>query len=191
MRRLTMLILGSVVALAGTGCGSSGSDNADPAYYSGQSTAPSGATDSEARQQDNLHLTIGDEADMTGKDPGRGLQITAFEVTPTKLLSPTKVPAGSQVIAVQFAVVNSGTSVYNNSPAAGATLIDGSGHSYAPVAGPVKLQSGDAFKTPLKLAPQGRTTGYVAFAVPTGVTIKKVRFGIDGGSGDTAMWRVV
>lgn len=189
MRRLTMLFLGSVVALAGTGCGSGAQSEG---FASESAVKDAGqVSGADPRAQANLHLTLGDAADMAGSEPGRGLQITAFEVIPTKLAGGAKPPAGSQIIGVQFLVLNTGTSPYNNTPASGATVIDAKGHSYKPIAGQVRLRSGSSFKTPLRLAPQGRTTGYVAFAVPTGATITKVRFGIDNGKGDTAMWRVV
>lgn len=193
MRRLTMLFLGSVVAAAGTGCGFS---DKDPDYYSSGTSAEQrtgqDVTDNvtRARAENNLRLTLGDEADLTGNEPGRGLQITAFEVTPIKLIG-HKVPAGSRVIGVQFLVSNTGTTTYNNTPASGAIVYDGRGRSYPPVEGPLKLKTGQAFKTPLHLAPQDQVTGYVAFIVPEHVKIKTVRFGIDQGKGAAAMWRVV
>lgn len=193
MRRLTMLFLGSVVAVAGTGCGFS---DKDPSYYaSGTSAEQRSGQDvtdnvTRARAETNLRLTLGDEADLTGDEPGRALQITAFEVTPIKVIG-HKVPAGSRVIGVQFLVSNTGTTTYNNTPASGALIYDGRGRAYQPIDGPLRVKSGEAFKTPLRLAPRDQATGYVGFVVPEHVAIKSVRFGIDQGKGAAAMWRVV
>lgn len=193
MRRLAMLILGGAVAAAGVGCGSDSS--IDYGFYSNNHDENPAmekkviTVDSTERIEQNQQLGLSGEGTIKGKAPGILLSVVVHDVFETSFTDGTVTPPGSRVMAVEVQIVNAGSRVLNDSPAAGTTIIDSSGKKYRSAPGPVEVDGGEVFPNPFGLQPRDQRTALVPFVVPAEVNIEQVGFQIDKG-GESGLWRV-
>ncbi|MEU0316044.1 hypothetical protein [Nocardioides sp. NPDC006273] len=193
MRRLAMLVLGGAVAAAGVGCGSDSS--IDYGFYSnnhGENPAMEKkviTVDSTERIEENQQLGLTAEGTIKGKAPGILLRVIVQDVFETSFTDGTTAPAGMRVMAVEVQIANEGPRVFDDSPAAGTTVIDAAGKKYKSLPGTASVDGGEVFPKPFGLQPQDQRTALVPFVVPEGVNIKEVEFQVDKG-GETGLWRV-
>ncbi|MBB3087283.1 hypothetical protein FHS12_000206 [Nocardioides albus] len=190
---MAMLILGGAVAAAGVGCGSDSSiDYGVHTNDHGENPAMEKkviTVDSTERIEQNQQLGLTAEGTIKGKAPGILLRVIVQDVFETSFTDGTKAPPGMRVMAVEVQIVNAGSRVFNDSPAAGTTVVDAAGKKYTSLPGAVAVDGGEVFPNPFGLQPRDQRTALVPFVVPVGVNIKQVGFRVDKG-GESGLWRV-
>ncbi len=179
MKRTTVALLLLVLGLV-AGCGAS-NVNTQP-----DKSAAKGGSDSSSAK-------VGQPITIKGSADGSQLQVTVIKVVKTRPTDQfSKVDKGQGLIAVQFKMVNTGTTAYNDAPSNGAVVVDARGQQYDGDAGILfqKVSAGVLLPTLVKLAPNNKALGYLVFQVPLKAHIRQIQFAMDSGFGDTAQWNV-
>lgn len=96
----------------------------------------------------------------------------------------TKVPDGMRLVAVQFEFANAGSSVYDDSPTNGMTLVDALGQMWGSTYSDVT--AGPGFEGGLTIPPADSRLGWVVFEIPADVQTVKVQVVLDSGFADQA-----
>jgi hypothetical protein len=143
--------------------------------------APLGTTDTK----------VGDTLRLTGLDSGE-----ALDVTVTKVVEPAhpkdsylKPSAGDHLVAVQFRLKNTGTTVYDDSPSNGATVIDKNGQRFSDSFN--DSTAGPSFPGSITISPGKEALGFITFEVPKASRVITVQFAMDSGfSDDVGEWQV-
>ncbi len=143
--------------------------------------APLGTTDTK----------VGDTLQLTGLDSGE-----ALDVTVTKVVEPAhpkdsylKPSAGDHLVAVQFRLKNTGTTVYDDSPSNGATVIDKNGQRFSDSFN--DSTAGPSFPGSITISPGKAALGFITFEVPNTSRVVTVQFAMDSGfSDDVGEWQV-
>lgn len=138
--------------------------------------------------------TSGETVSLTGTGPGERLDVTL-----TRVADPAGPAPGDadRLVSVQLRLENTGTAVYEDSPAASTHLLDSEGHRFtgltastgeAGAAGAADAP-GEAFPDTVTLDPGSAATGFVAFRLPQDAGLAAVQFALDGGlANDVAQW---
>ncbi|MGF1428357.1 DUF4352 domain-containing protein [Kitasatospora sp. LaBMicrA B282] len=203
-RRSTSVALlagGTLLALATTACGpdngssvttkpkaAAGATSA-AASTSGVGTPGSPAAGSNSSKPSST-AKVGDTIGLKGMDKGASDDVTVVKVTDNVQSTDgyLKPADGKRWIAVQFRLKNTGTAAYSDAPENGAKVVDDQGQSYGAEA-VTDTTAGQAFATPVNLAPGDSALGVVTFEVPATAKIVKAQFGLDSGFADqTGQW---
>ena len=134
---------------------------------------------------------VGDTIDLTGMDDGERIAATVVRVVdPARPASDFDEPeAGTRVVGVRLKLVNTGSTVYSDSPVDGSVLVDKAGQSFT--AELASISAGASFPGSVKISPGSTRLGYVVFAVPNSSTVDSFQFTLDSGFADqTAEWSV-
>ncbi|MGW2546336.1 DUF4352 domain-containing protein [Kitasatospora sp. NPDC001574] len=124
-------------------------------------------------------------------EEGENLDVTVVKVVdPAGAKETFQSPkAGTKLVAVQFRLHNTGTTVYKDSPTNGARLIDTEGQQFNSTLG--ETSAGPGFPGSVTLSPGDTALGYITFAVPATSTIAKVQFTMNSGFGPTTgQWTI-
>ncbi len=137
----------------------------------------------------------GETISLSGNGPGQRLDVTLTQVVdpasptgpgptgPGHDSDPDPHPVGpDRLVAVRFRLENTGTAVYQDSPAPAAHLLDTAGQRFAGL--DVPKTAGPSFPATVTLDPGGTTEGFVTFRLPEDADPAAVQFALDGGRAD-------
>ncbi|MFB6823806.1 hypothetical protein ACFCXA_19685 [Streptomyces virginiae] len=124
----------------------------------------------------------GETISLTGNDPGERLDVTL-----TRVVDPAdpagQDPTGSdRFVATRFRLENTGTAVYEDSPAPAAHLLDTNGRRFTGDDAPTT--AGPALPETVTLDPGGTAEGFVTFRLPRDADPAAVQFALDAGRAD-------
>ncbi|MDX3540411.1 hypothetical protein PV721_40160 [Streptomyces sp. MB09-01] len=151
----------------------------------------------------------GETISLAGNEPGQRLDVTLTQVVdpaspadpgpspepapvprpqPDPELAPPSPPSGSdRLVAVRFQLENTGATVYRDSPAAAAHLLDNTGQRFTGLN--VPTTAGASFPDTVTLDPGGATEGFVTFRLPEDAGLAAVQFALNGGlADDVGQW---
>ncbi|MFI1283731.1 hypothetical protein ACH4U5_23815 [Streptomyces sp. NPDC020858] len=145
----------------------------------------------------------GETISLAGNEPGQRLDVTLTQVVdPASATTPEPTapesdpesksdpanPAGpDRLVAVRFRLTNTGTAVYQDSPAPAAHLLDTAGQRFAGL--DVPTTAGASFPITVTLGPGGTTEGFVTFRLPEDAAPAAVQFALNGGlADDVGQW---
>jgi hypothetical protein len=176
MRPITAVTSAALAALALVACGSNSS-----------TTGSAGGPDIGK----TLTLTYPGYGDGQGKED---IAVTVVKVVPSASSSEQgfSPESGDIWVAVEIQVKNLASVPYTDTPNDCMTAIDAAGQSVAPE-DDAPTTVGQQFPDKLALTKGETSTGVVTFQVPTGDTIKTVKFvpgGTDGDGTDVGKWTV-
>jgi hypothetical protein len=134
---------------------------------------------------------VGSPITVTGLDGGSEVTVVVKKIVdPTDSTNEFSAPApGSRYVAVQFEITNTGTVLYDDFPALGATVKDAQGRQFD-FAFTEGVTAGARMPDSVKLLPGKKTLGYIVFEVPDASKVASVKFGMEAGLGDTGEWQV-
>lgn len=135
---------------------------------------------------------IGDSITLTGQQTGEKLTVTLKQwTTSVKASNDFETPdSGKTWVAAQFAIKNSGTAAYSDSPDNCTQVADASGQHFQPTI-VTDITNGPTMTSDLKLAPGDTTLGWIVYEVSTGTKVSTVQFTPDSGMGDsTGQWTI-
>ncbi|MDD9380680.1 hypothetical protein M8Z33_29305 [Streptomyces sp. ZAF1911] len=138
----------------------------------------------------------GETVSLTGTAPGARLDVTLVRVTDPAGPAPDD---ADRLVSVQLHLENTGTAVYEDSPAAATHLMDSEGHRFTGASLPTETgaagatgatgATGPGFPEIVILDPGSTATGLVAFRLPRDAGLAAVQFALDGGlANDVAQW---
>ncbi|WP_407835623.1 hypothetical protein ACE1OC_02795 [Streptomyces sp. DSM 116496] len=135
----------------------------------------------------------GETVSLTGTAPGARLDATLVRVADPAGPAPD---GADRLVSVQLRLENTGTAVYEDSPAAATHLLDSEGHRFTglspseePGVADVAGAGGAAFPETVTLDPGATATGLVVFRLPRDAGLAAVQFALDGGlANDVAQW---
>ncbi|MFE4257575.1 hypothetical protein [Streptomyces sp. NPDC056883] len=135
----------------------------------------------------------GETVSLTGSAPGARLDVTLLRVADPAGPAPDD---ADRLVSVRLRLENTGTAVYEDSPAAATHLLDSEGHRFTglnlseePGVAGVAGAAGAAFPEAVVLGPGSTATGLVAFRLPRDAGLAAVQFALDGGlADDVAQW---
>ncbi|MCX4782301.1 hypothetical protein [Streptomyces sp. NBC_01264] len=138
----------------------------------------------------------GETVSLTGSDPGERLDVTL-----TGVADPAgPAPGGAdRLVSVELRLENTGTAVYEDSPAAATHLLDSEGRRFTGLSASAEAgaagapdaadAAGAVFPDTVTLDPGSTATGSVAFRVPGDAGLAAVQFALDGGlANDVGQW---
>ncbi|MFI5859858.1 hypothetical protein [Streptomyces sp. NPDC051546] len=138
--------------------------------------------------------TSGETVSLTGSGPGERLDVTLTRVSDPADPAGPALGGADRLVSVELRLKNTGTAVYEDSPAAAAHLLDSGGHRFAGLdasteAGAHHAHGAAAFPGTLTLDPGSAAAGSVVFRLPKGAGLAAVQFALEGGLGDdVAQW---
>ncbi|MCM1965181.1 hypothetical protein [Streptomyces sp. G1] len=135
----------------------------------------------------------GETVSLTGTAPGARLDATLVHVADPAGPAPDD---ADRLVSVQLRLENTGTAVYEDSPAAATHLLDSEGHRFTglgpstdPGAAGLAGVAGAVFPETVTLDPGSGATGLVVFRLPRDAGLAAVQFALDGGlANDVAQW---
>ncbi|MDH2424731.1 DUF4352 domain-containing protein [Sphaerisporangium sp. TRM90804] len=133
---------------------------------------------------------LGDTITVAGSDAGSKVAVKLNKVIKRAVPADefTKPDNGSRFFAIEFALQNLGTVVYDDSPSNGTAIIDTEGQQYTPTIADV--QGGVEYSS-VTVSPGDKRRGLVVFEVPQGAQIQTVQLALDSGfANQTAEWRI-
>ncbi|AWZ09227.1 hypothetical protein DRB89_37380 [Streptomyces sp. ICC4] len=134
----------------------------------------------------------GETIPLTGDQPGERLDVTLTQVDDPSGVGPTPDPdpnEADRLVSVRLRLENTGTAVYEDSPAPAAHLLDSEGRRFTGFNASTGAGAGDAFPDTLTLSPGGAATGSVTFRLPKDAEPAAVQFALDGGlADDVGQW---
>ncbi|MFD9515965.1 hypothetical protein [Streptomyces sp. NPDC059979] len=148
----------------------------------------------------------GETISLAGDEPGQRLDVTLTQVVdPASAITPEPTapdpdpesrsdpdgpadPAGpDRLVAVRFRLTNTGTAVYQDSPAPASHLLDTAGQRFAGL--DVPTTAGASFPVTVTLDPGGTAEGFVTFRLPEDAAPAAVQFALNGGlADDVGQW---
>ncbi|MER7968084.1 DUF4352 domain-containing protein [Streptomyces sp. NPDC096080] len=134
---------------------------------------------------------VGDTLTLHGSDDGSQLDVTLKRWTDRAVSADeySGPESGHRWVAAQFELLNTGKSVYADSPSNGATVLDKDGQRFDPAYG--DITAGPSMTTSAKVPPGGKALGWIVFEVPTGVKVSDVQFTMDSGFADeSGQWKI-
>ncbi|MFD9476510.1 hypothetical protein [Streptomyces nojiriensis] len=129
----------------------------------------------------------GETISLTGNGPGRRLDVTLTQVVdPASPAGPE--PTGTdRLVATRFRLENTGTAVYQDSPAPAAHLLDTAGQRFTGDDTPTT--AGPVFPETVTLDPGGTAEGFITFRLPADAEPAAVQFALDTGlADDVGQW---
>ncbi|WP_051832557.1 hypothetical protein [Streptomyces katrae] len=139
----------------------------------------------------------GETIPLSGSEPGQHLDVTLTRVV-DPAADPGPAPADSasgsgsgsgsdRLVAVQFRLENTGTAVYQDSPAKCSHLLDSDGQRFT--GSHATTAAGPAFPETVSLSPGGSALGFVTFRLPNHAALAAVQFALNSGlSDDVGHW---
>ncbi|WP_406048258.1 DUF4352 domain-containing protein [Streptomyces virginiae] len=124
----------------------------------------------------------GETISLAGNEPGERLDVTL-----TRVVDPAD-PAGQEptgnerLVATRFRLENTGTAVYQDSPAPAAHLLDTNGRRFT--GDDVPTTAGPYFPETVTLDPGGTAEGFITFRLPRDADPAAVQFALDAGLAD-------
>jgi hypothetical protein len=134
---------------------------------------------------------VGDTIELAGMDQGEQIAATVERVVdPARPATEFDHPdSGQRLVAVQLKLVNTGSTVYSDSPDNGAILVDRSGESFNSDLS--STSAGASFPGSVNISPGSKRLGFVVFEVPKSSAIDTFQFTLDSGFADqTGEWSV-
>ncbi|MEU9255608.1 hypothetical protein AB0D66_27640 [Streptomyces sp. NPDC048270] len=132
----------------------------------------------------------GETVSLAGSEPGQRLDVTLVQVVDPASPADAQGPApdaSTRLLAVRFRLENTGTTVYKDSPAPAAHLLDTAGKRFSGLNSPTT--AGDSFPDTVTLSPGGSAEGFVTFRLPQDATAAAVQFALNGGlADDVGQW---
>ncbi|MEV7520181.1 hypothetical protein [Streptomyces sp. NPDC091371] len=133
----------------------------------------------------------GETIPLAGQEPGERLDVTLTQVVdPASPAGPAEAAAtkvDDRLVAVRFRLENTGTAVYQDSPAASAHLLDTAGQRFAGLN--TATTAGASFPDTVTLDPGGTAEGFVTFELPRDAGLAAVQFALNGGlADDVGQW---
>ncbi|MET9319195.1 hypothetical protein ABZX75_03200 [Streptomyces sp. NPDC003038] len=126
----------------------------------------------------------GETISLSGIEPGERLDVTLVRVVDPTGPAPDD---SDRLVAVQFHLENTGTAVYEDSPAASAHLLDSEGQRFGGLN--VATAAGPGFPDTVFLKPDGTALGFVTFRLPQDADPAAVQFALNGGlADDVGQW---
>ncbi|QTI49900.1 DUF4352 domain-containing protein [Streptomyces nojiriensis] len=129
----------------------------------------------------------GETISLAGNGPGQRLDVTLTQVVdPARPTDPE--PTGSdRLVATRFRLENTGTAVYQDSPAPAAHLLDTAGQRFT--GDDVPTTAGPAFPGTVTLDPGGTAEGFITFRIPADAEPAAVQFALNTGlADDVGQW---
>lgn len=96
--------------------------------------------------------------------------------------------AGNMFYAVQYRLVNTGSSAYSDSPSNGAVVVDAKGQQFQSDFNDTK--AGPSFPGAVTIIPGGNALGWITFQVPVGTVVTAAQFGLQSGFGSAGQWSI-
>ncbi|MFF4445121.1 hypothetical protein [Streptomyces sp. NPDC001502] len=132
----------------------------------------------------------GETISLTGNGPGLRLDVTLTQVVdPASPAGPEPAePTGTdRLVATRFRLENTGTAVYQDSPAPAAHLLDTAGQRFT--GDDVPTTAGPVFHESVTLDPGGTAEGFITFRIPADAEPAAVQFALDTGlADDVGQW---
>ncbi|MFI5762494.1 hypothetical protein ACIA8F_16315 [Streptomyces sp. NPDC051563] len=135
--------------------------------------------------------TSGETVSLTGSGPGERLNVTLTRVSDPVDPAGPALGGADRLVSVELRLKNTGTAVYEDSPAAATHLLDSGGHRFAGLDASTEAgaHGAAAFPGTLTLDPGSAAAGSVVFRLPKGAGLAAVQFALEGGLGDdVAQW---
>ncbi|MFI7357082.1 hypothetical protein ACIBTP_24485 [Streptomyces avidinii] len=133
----------------------------------------------------------GETISLAGNLPGERLDVTLTQVVdPAAPAGSTDTggPAGpDRLVATRLRLENTGTAVYQDSPAPATHLLDTAGQRFTGLDLPTA--AGPAFPAAVTLGPGATAEGFVTFRIPADAEPAAVQFALNGGlADDVGQW---
>ncbi|WKD30805.1 hypothetical protein [Streptomyces xanthophaeus] len=129
----------------------------------------------------------GETISLTGNGPGLRLDVTLTQVVDPASPAGPESTGTDRLVATRFRLENTGTAVYQDSPAPAAHLLDTAGQRFT--GDDVPTTAGPAFPETVTLDPGGTAEGFVAFRIPADAEPAAVQFALDTGlADDVGQW---
>lgn len=189
-----VISLGLTVSACGGGGGGSTVVKSAPDKATKPAATPSSkptATPTKATPTKPAPATVGQSITLHGMDDGTQLAVTMVKwVDPAKGADEYTVPdSGKRFVAVQVSIVNTGKSVYDDSPTNGLQIADDKSQRFDSDFN--EVSAGPAMASEIKLAPGDKAVGYVNFQVPKTSKVTRIQFTADSGfANETGEWTV-
>ncbi|MFD5410257.1 DUF4352 domain-containing protein [Streptomyces nojiriensis] len=129
----------------------------------------------------------GETISLAGNGPGQRLDVTLTRVVdPAGPVGPE--PTGSdRLVATRFRLENTGSAVYQDSPAPAAHLLDTAGQRFT--GDDLPTTAGPAFPGTVTLDPGGTAEGFITFRIPADAEPAAVQFALNTGlADDVGQW---
>lgn len=169
MRRTTTVFALAVVTLGLGACGAGTVSEVNQAAKTTQTTATPSTTTPVAH--------VGATLDLSGLNETVTLTAIADPATPGQYVNPD---TGKRFVGATFVIKNTGSAAWQGNANANTTLVGSDGQTYTasffPLSDCTNFSHGD-----YQLGGGESTTGCVAFQVPSGVAVTKVKFAPGGG----------
>ncbi|MEU4210926.1 DUF4352 domain-containing protein [Streptomyces sp. NPDC026206] len=191
-RQLTTAAIAIAIAATATACNSDGVDaKPDSSASAAQSRAPKDPAPAPDKGGDRGgDLTVGGTANLKAKNGAQVAVTLKNWADPAKSDNKYMQPsAGKRWVAAQFEIVNTGRTVYDDSPANGVKVVDDQGQAFTHSMG--STTAGPNMPASVKLKAGEKALGYVVVSVPENTKPKAVTFTPDSGfAKETGQWTV-
>ncbi|MEU2455042.1 hypothetical protein ABZ605_33755 [Streptomyces sp. NPDC012765] len=130
----------------------------------------------------------GETISLAGSEPGARLDVTLTQVVdPATPAGPEGPTDPDRLVATRFRLENTGTAVYQDSPAPATHLLDADGRRFTGIDLPTT--AGPAFPAAVTLDPGATAEGFVTFRIPADAEPAAVQFALDAGlADDVGQW---
>jgi hypothetical protein len=187
--RTTTAALAAIAALTLTACGPGSDVTTQPDKKAPAAEAPT--TEATTEAPDKQTAAVGDSLTLKGNNDGEQLSVTLKKwADPAKSSDEFMQPQqGKRWVAAQFELVNTGTAVYDDSPANGAQVADADGQRFTTTF--ADITAGPSMASAVKLPKGEKALGWIVFEVPKASKIASVQFTMNSGfSNQTGQWTV-
>ncbi|MGZ9935493.1 DUF4352 domain-containing protein [Streptomyces sp. NC-S4] len=124
----------------------------------------------------------GETISLAGNGPGQRLDVTLAQVVDPAVPAGPEPTGSDRLVATRFRLENTGTAVYEDSPARAAHLLDTAGQRFT--GDDVPTTAGPAFPGTVALEPGGTAEGFITFRIPADAEPAAVQFALNGGLAD-------
>jgi hypothetical protein len=136
---------------------------------------------------------IGQALDLNGNVDGESVRVTLTRwvnnAKPKNTFMDSPTP-GKRLVAAQFRIVDTGSSLYIDSPSNGASVVDRSGRKYRSKFMFGGIRQGGVIGAAVTIQTGKSAGGYLVFEVPKHAQIRKVQFSENSGFGQTGVWSI-
>ncbi|WP_405816281.1 MULTISPECIES: hypothetical protein [unclassified Streptomyces] len=124
----------------------------------------------------------GETISLAGNEPGLRLDVTLTRVVDPASPTGPESTGGDRLVATRFSLENTGTAVYEDSPAPSAHLLDTTGRRFTGT--DTATTAGPGFPRTVALGPGASAEGFITFRIPVGAEPAAVQFALDTGLAD-------